>query len=87
MFHSGMGVGPALIMGVIISAVIGISTGDIRGFAFPMALFLFAALSDLFAEKKELENENETLKKNQSYFYEARPKRKKRKKKKSKKNK
>ena len=75
MFHSGMGILPFLIMGLIISSVIGVGTDDIKGFIFPMALFSIAAVSDLISEKKDLENENIELKKNQQNLYEPKPKR------------
>ena len=54
MFHSGMGIMPALIMGTIISALIGFASQDIRGFIFPMVFFLLAALHDFNYEQKEL---------------------------------
>ena len=82
MFHSGMGVGPFLIMGLIISAVIGFGLEDIKGFIGPMALFSIAALSDLFAEKKELEEENKVLKSNDNFSYIPKIKRRKKKRKK-----
>ena len=75
MFHSGMGILPFLIMGLIISSVIGVGTDDIKGFIFPMAFFSIAAVSDLISEKKDLENENIELKKNQQNLYEPKPKR------------
>ena len=76
MFHSGMGIVPYLIMGLIISSVIGVGTEDIKGFVFPMALFSIAAVSDLISEKKDLENENKELRrKNQQNFYEPKTKR------------
>ena len=84
MFHSGMGVGPFLIMGLIISAVIGFGSEDIKGFIGPMALFSIAALSDLFAENKELEKENKALKRNDDFSYIPKIKRRKKKKKRKK---
>ena len=77
-----MGVGPFLIMGLIISAVIGFGSEDIKGFIGPMALFSIAALSDLFAENKELEEENKALKSNDNFSYIPKIKQKKKRKKK-----
>ena len=79
MFHSGMGVGPMLIMGLIISTVIGFGSGDIKAFFGSMALFSIGALSDLFAENKELEKENKALKRNDDFSYMPKTKRKKKK--------
>ncbi len=74
MFHSGMGIVPYLIMGLIISTVIGVGTEDIKGFIFPMALFSIFAVSDLISEKKDLENENEELRKKNQVYFEPEPK-------------
>ena len=89
MFHSGMGIMRALIMGTIIAALIGFVSQDIRGFIFPMVFFLLTALHDfyyeqkeLLKEKKDLEDENSRLKDYSNYYSSRKKKKKKRKKKK-----